>query len=154
HRLEEHRRHPDRRSDGGVIRNAFDKLEELRRVNDRVRDSAALDQCLLSVLRAKVRTVGYAFGSHNRQRDVMPYTGCCPGLENVPRRDGEKVHDGLLLERGRVRDVNDDRRAVQHVNQSLSGEGVDPGVWRGWHSLMTVFTQLADELRTDQSGAA
>ena len=38
HRLKEHRWHPDRRSDGGVIGNAFDELEELRGVNDRVRD--------------------------------------------------------------------------------------------------------------------
>ena len=37
HRLKEHRRHPDRRSDGGVVRNAFDELEELRGMNDRVR---------------------------------------------------------------------------------------------------------------------
>jgi len=42
HRLKEHRWYPDRRSDGGVIRNAFDELEELRGVNDRVRDSPLL----------------------------------------------------------------------------------------------------------------
>src|SRR5262245_20622459 len=35
HRLKEHRWHPNRRSDSGVIGNAFDELEELRGVNDR-----------------------------------------------------------------------------------------------------------------------
>ena len=98
HRLKEHRWHPDRRSDGGVIRNAFDELEELRGVNDRIRDSATLDQRLLSVLRAEVRTVRYPLGSHNGQRDVMRHTGCCRVLEYVPRGRGEEIHDGLLLE--------------------------------------------------------
>ena len=63
HRLKEHRRQADRRSDGGFIGNAFDELEKQRGVHDRVRDPAAFDQRLLSVLRAKVRTVRYALGS-------------------------------------------------------------------------------------------
>src|SRR5262245_866028 len=65
HRLKEHRWHPDRCSDGGFIGNAFDELEELRGVNDRERDPAIFDQRLLSVLRAKVRTLGYALGPYN-----------------------------------------------------------------------------------------
>jgi len=35
-----------------------------------------------------------------------------------------KKPDGLLLERRRVRDVNDDRRALKNVGQSLPGESV------------------------------
>src|SRR6185503_3161544 len=57
HGLKEHGWQPDRRSDGGVIGNALDELEELRGVNDRVRDPATLDQRLLSAFRAEVRTV-------------------------------------------------------------------------------------------------
>jgi hypothetical protein len=51
HRLNEHRWQSNRRSDGGFIGDALHELEELGRVNDRVRDPSALDQCLLSVLR-------------------------------------------------------------------------------------------------------
>src|SRR6266850_3626843 len=43
HRLKEHGGQADRRSDGGFIGNALDELEELRGVNDRVRDPATLD---------------------------------------------------------------------------------------------------------------
>src|SRR5262249_48754454 len=67
---------------------------------------------------------------------------------------GEEVHDGLLLERRRVRDVDDDRGALKNVSQSLSGERVDAGVWRCGHGLVTVFPELGDELRADESGAA
>src|SRR5262245_66663208 len=84
----------------------------------------------------------------------MRHAGRCRVLENVPGGGREEVHDGLLLERRRVRDVDDDRCALEHVSQSLSGESVDSGVWRGRHDLMTMFTQLRDEFRTDQSGAA
>src|SRR5947207_1391419 len=42
--------------------------------------------------------------------------------------------------------VNHDRRASKNISQSLPGERVDPGVWRGRHGLMAVFTQLGGEL--------
>src|SRR5262249_28237495 len=65
HRLKEHRRHPDRRSNRCVVGNAFDELEELRGMNDRVGDPARFDQSLLSVLRAEIRAVGYPLGAHH-----------------------------------------------------------------------------------------
>ena len=45
-----------------------------------------------------------------------------------------------------ARDVDHDRRASKNISQSLPGERVDPGVWRGRHGLMAVFTQLGGEL--------
>src|SRR5262249_6019700 len=59
HRLKEHRWHPNRRADSGFICDAFDELEKLGGVNDRVRDSAVLDRRLLGVLCPEVRAVGY-----------------------------------------------------------------------------------------------
>src|SRR5258705_12843469 len=85
------------------------ELEELRRVNDRVRDPGTLDQRFLRVLRSEVGTVGYTLGSHHGQRDVMPHTGCCRVLEKVTRGRREELHDGRVFERRRVRDVDDDR---------------------------------------------
>src|SRR5262245_939330 len=65
HGLNEYWWQPNGRSDGGIIGDALDELEELRGVNNRVRDSSILDQCLLSGLRAEVRTVWYPAGSHD-----------------------------------------------------------------------------------------
>jgi hypothetical protein len=146
HRLNENRWQSNRRSDGGFIGDALDELEELGRVNDRVRDPSALDQYLLSVLRSEVGTVGYPLGSHHGQRDVMLHTGCCSVLEKVTRGGGEELHDRRVLERRGVRDVDDDRRALKGFGHTLAGEGVDARVWRCRHGLMAVFPQLGHEL--------
>jgi hypothetical protein len=76
HGLNEYRRQPNRRPVSGFIGDADHELEELRRVNDRVRDPAAPDQYFLRVLGSEVGTVGYALGSHHRQRDEMLHTSC------------------------------------------------------------------------------
>ena len=51
----------------------LDELEELRRVDDRVRDRGVLDQLLLGELRAEVAALGQAVGADDRQRDVMSH---------------------------------------------------------------------------------
>src|SRR4029077_1339995 len=86
HGLKEDRRHADRRSDRGVIGNAFDELEELRGVNDRVRDPATPDQSLLSALRAEVRAVRDPLRADHGQRDVMLHARRGGVLEKVTRR--------------------------------------------------------------------
>ena len=58
HGLNEYRWQPNGRSVGGFIGYARDELEELRRLNDRVRERPTLDQCFLSVLRSEVGAVG------------------------------------------------------------------------------------------------
>ena len=78
HGLNEYRWQPNRRSVSGFIGDALDELEELRRVNDRVRDPGTLDQRFLSVLRSEVGTVGYTLGSHHGERDVVRHTGMLP----------------------------------------------------------------------------
>src|SRR5262245_54633183 len=65
HWLNKHGWHSNRRSDSGFIGHALHKFEELRCVNNRVRDCSILDQGLLSVLRSEVWTVGYTFGSYD-----------------------------------------------------------------------------------------
>ena len=76
HGLNERRGQPNHRSVGGVIGDALDELEELRRVNNRDPDPATFDQRLLSVLRSEIGTVGYPLGSHDGKRNVMLHTGC------------------------------------------------------------------------------
>src|SRR6185295_2905329 len=154
HGLNKYRRQPDSRSVRRFIGDALDELEELRRVDDRVRNPGALDQGFLSVLRPEVGTVEYALRSHYGQRDVMLHAGCCRVLEKVAGGRGEERHDGCVFERRRVRDVDDDRRALKNFSQSLAREGVDARVWRCWHRFMAVCTQFGHELRSDESSAA
>src|SRR5262245_23312426 len=128
HGLDEHmwksNGHPVRR----FVRDAFDELEELGRVDDRIGHSAVLDQHLLRVLRAKVGTVWNASGSHDRQRHVMRHACRSGRLQEIACGCGEEVHDGRLFERGRVRYVHDNGRALKNSSKSLPGERVDAGV--------------------------
>ena len=146
HRLNQYVWEPDRRSFSGVIGDPLDEFEELRRVNDRIRDPAALDQRFLSVLRAQIAAIGYPRCSDYGQRDVMPHTGSCRVLEDVPRRRGEELHDGRVLEGRRIRDVDDDRRPLKDVGQAPRGERVDAGIWRCGHGLMALLPQSGHEL--------
>src|SRR5262245_6808464 len=84
----------------------------------------------------------------------MLHTCCCRVLEKVRRRGGEEVHDGLLLERRRVRDVNDHRRSLKNLSQPFAGDGVDAGLWRCRHGLVPECPQVGYELRSDESGSA
>jgi hypothetical protein len=59
----------------------------------------------------------------------MSHAGCSRVLEEVPSRRGEEFHDGRLLERRRVRNVDDDRRALKGFREPLAGESVDAGIW-------------------------
>src|SRR4029450_10115884 len=154
HRLNEYRWQPNRRSLSGFIGDALDELEELRRVNDRVRDRGTLHQRFLNVLRSEVGTVGYALGSYHGQRDVMLYTGCCRVLEKVTRGCGEELHDRRVFHRWGVRDVADDRRALKSVGQSCAGERVDACVRRSRDGFVPLFAQYLHEFRSDQPSAA
>src|SRR5262245_56983206 len=154
HGLNEYGWQPNRRSLRGFIGDARDELEELRRVNDRVRDPATFDQRFLSVLRSEVGTVGHTLGSHHGQRDVMPHTGCCGVLQKVTRGCGEELHDRRVLERWGVRDVDDDRRALKDLSQSLAGQRVDTRVWRSRDSFVALFVEHLHEFRSDKPCAA
>jgi len=54
HGLDQHRGQPDRRTVARRIGDIFDKLEELGRVNNRIRNGGLCDQFLLSELRTEV----------------------------------------------------------------------------------------------------
>src|SRR5215475_12828800 len=84
----------------------------------------------------------------------MFYPRCCCVFEKVARRCGEELHDGLVLERRRVRHVDDDRRTLEGLGQSFAGERVDAGVWRRRHDLVAMAFQYGHELRSNQACAA
>jgi hypothetical protein len=78
----------------GTVGDACGELEELGRVDDRVRDPGALDQLLL-VLGPHVAAVRDPIAADDGQHDVMSHAGCCLHLQDVPRRRLEELeHDG------------------------------------------------------------
>ena len=53
-------------TDHGNVGKALEKLEELRRTYDRIRNRRAFDQLLLCDLGAEVTALGKPVGPHNR----------------------------------------------------------------------------------------
>ena len=58
----------------------------------------------------------------------MPDAGRGLRVEDVAGRGLEELQHGLVLERRRVRHVDDDRGAGERVGESFAGEGVDAGL--------------------------
>ena len=113
---------------GGGVRDALDELEELRRVDDRVRDRRSLDQVLPGDLGTEVAACGEAFGSHDRQCDVMTHACRCFSVKKVGGRCCEELQHCRVFEGGGVGHVHDHRGAHQGFSQPLSRDGVDPRV--------------------------
>jgi hypothetical protein len=128
HRLGEHMREVHRVAVGGGAGDALEELEELRRMDERIRDGRRLDQRLLSGLRAKVTAVGQTLGAHDGQRDVMPHAGDGLRREQIPGRRLKKRHGRLRFQGRGVRDVHHRRGARQDLGQTRAGDGVDARV--------------------------
>src|SRR5262249_12638805 len=113
----------------------------------------ALDQHFLSVLRPKIGTVGDSLGAHYRERNVVLYSGCSRVLEKVLCGSGEELHDRLLFERRRVRDVDENGRITQNLSKAFARQSVDARVWRGRHGVPTLRAQQFHQFRSDQPGS-
>ena len=69
-----------------------------------------LDQPLLGELGAKVATVLQALGTDDRQRNMMAHPGSGFRREQVAARGLEELQSRLILERRRIRHVDDNLR--------------------------------------------
>src|SRR6478735_7973162 len=74
-RLDEHTCQANGVAVGGGVADALQEFEELRGLDDRIRDRGFLDQLFLREFRAEVTVVQEAFGSDNRQRHMMSDAG-------------------------------------------------------------------------------
>ena len=101
----------------------------------------ALIRLLLRHLGAQVAAVGKPVAADDRQRDVMLDAGSGFGGEQIAARRLEELQHRLVLERRRVRQVDDDLRARQRFGQPLAGDGVDARGGRRRHDLMALLTQ-------------
>ena len=72
----------------------------------------------------------------------------------VAPRGLEEFQHRLVLERGRIGEVDDDLRAGHGLLEALAGDGVDAAVGRGRDDLVASLAQNGDGLRADQAGAA
>ena len=123
--LHQDRWEPNRLPFGRRLGDAAHELEELRGAHDRVRNRGRLDQIFLSQLRAEVTAREQAVGADDRQRHMMADArGGFRGQE-VATRGLEKRQDGVVLPRGRIRDIDDHLSAGKRLRQSLAGDGVD-----------------------------
>ena len=152
--LYERGRKMNRLTDGCGFHDAADKFEELGRVDDRVGNVGGPDQLFLSHLATEVAAGLQAVGADDRQRDMMRNAGGPFRGKKVAARGLEEFQDGAVLERRRVRHVDDHLRASKRFSQSLAGDGVDAGGGRRRHNFAAVLTQAVHQLRTDQSAAA
>src|SRR5919107_3986291 len=112
-----------------IVGYSLDELEELRSADDRVLDRRSLDQFLLGDLGTEVATFGEAFGSHDRQRDVMAHACRRFSIKEVAGRCLEEVQHCRVLERWGVRHVYDHSGTGEGFGQALARERVDASVW-------------------------
>ena len=155
HRRNERGRQTHRVTDRGGVRDGPDEFEELRRMHDRVGDRSRGDELLLGQLGPKVSALlGQSIGADHRERDVVADAGHCFGREQIGRRPDEELHRRGVLERRRVRHVDDYRGAVDRVGKALARQRVHAGPRRCRDGVVPAFGQLLHQLRPHQAGSA
>src|SRR6266850_3090432 len=107
---------------------------------------------LLSDLRAEVATLEQPVGSHDRQRDVMPYACFGFGSEKVAGRCLEEGQRFGSFQGRRVRHVDDHRGAFEDFGHTFSRDGVAARVGRRGHRFVAVRAKLANEFGSDETG--
>jgi hypothetical protein len=70
------------------------------------------------------------------------------------RPDVEELEDRLVLEGGRVCQVDDNLSARKRLGQSLAGNRVDTRVRGRRHHLMALLTKRIHKLRPDEAAAS
>ena len=86
-----------------------------------------------------------SIGAHHRERDMVTNPGILLGREQVRGRRAEELHRGIV-ERRRVRDVDDHLSARKNLGQTLTGDRVHAGRGRRSDGVMTMFGQAVHYL--------
>src|SRR5690606_199943 len=112
------------------------------------------DQVLLGYLGAEVTPLRQPVGTDDRKREMVPHAGGRLRGKQIAAGRLEELEGRLVLEGGRVCQVDNDLCARQRPGQSLAGDGVDAGVGRRGHNLVTRGAKPVHELRPDEAGAS
>jgi hypothetical protein len=107
-----------------------------------------------AIFARKIAACGKAVGADDREREMVPHAGGRLGGKEIAAGRLEELEDRLVLEGGRICQVDDDLCACKRLAQSLAGDGVDAGVGRGGHDLVALLAKPVHELRPDESGAS
>ena len=146
HRLDQRRRQANLLADGGRLRNAADKLEELRGTQDGVRNAGRLDEVFLRDLGPEIAVLGKPFAADDRQGNVMANAGGRFRSQQVTARRFEEVEDGLVFPRRRVRHVDDDIGAVHRLGQALAGDAVHARAGGGCERVMAALAEVLSQV--------
>jgi hypothetical protein len=73
--------------------------------------------------------------------------------EDVTGRGLEELEDGGVLERRRVRHVDDHRGVLDHLREPLAGERVHPGVRGRGDRVVALGLQVRDHVGPDEAGS-
>src|SRR5690606_32235733 len=95
-----------------------------------------------------------AFGSDDRQRDVMPHSRRRFGSKQIAPGSREEFHDGPILKRRRIRHVDYGVSAFDGSRETLAGDGIDAGIWRGCDDIVALRTQEFDDASSNEAGAS
>src|SRR5215813_318338 len=122
-------------------------------MENREGDGRCLDQAFLRQLRTEIAAFLETVGPHDRPCDVMVYSGCLRCGKQVGGGSDEEVQRCSLLKRGRVRDVDNDLRALQDVSETLTSKSVHTRFRGCRNSFVTALVELRNEFGTDEAGA-
>src|SRR5215468_10306409 len=122
-------------------------------MENREGDGRCLDQAFLRQLRTEIAAFLETVGPHDRQCHVMVYSGCLRCGKQVGGGSGEEVQRCSLLKRGRVRDVDNDLRALQDVSETFTSKSVHTRFRGCRNSFVTALVELRNEFGTDEAGA-
>src|SRR3546814_8475438 len=112
---------------GRTERNRPQEFHKLGRPHDGKGGRTGLDELFLRKLCAKISAVLEPVRSHDRERDMMADAGFCSGCLDISAGRPEEVHRGLVFERRRVGQVDQNVRPGERFCEALSSYRVDPG---------------------------
>ncbi|MCY1228237.1 hypothetical protein D9M72_405390 [compost metagenome] len=123
-------------------------------MHDRIGDTAGLDQFLLGELAAEIAAFLQTLGPDDRKRDMVFDAGSLFRRKQVAAGGLEELEHRLVLEGGRVGEVDDHLATGKRLGETFAGDGVDARIRRGGNHLMALLAQAFDRLGADQARSA
>src|SRR3546814_1360655 len=120
---------------------------KLGRPHDGKGGRTGLDELFLRKLCAKISAVLEPVRSHDRERDMMADAGFCSGCLDISAGRPEEVHRGLVFERRRVGQVDQNVRPGERFCEALSSYRVATRPGRRSDCFMPRLAELLYNLR-------
>src|SRR5690606_38704794 len=122
-------------------------------MDDRVRDARIPNQVFLGLLGPEVSAIGKPIGPDDRQDHMVADVRSFLGLEYAAGRSFEELPHRRVLERGRVRDVDDGFGAVEGSVEARPRHGVDTRAGGSGDGLVSLVGQYGNDFGAYQPRA-